>query len=108
MTTASISRLSPLMLTWFVWTAVVAAPGFGLTGRPLIVSLATSVFVVAVFGRNATATVPVRPIHLVFVGARLVSEGTVKSHVNHLFAKVDARDRAQAVAYAFRHGLGES
>jgi DNA-binding NarL/FixJ family response regulator len=38
----------------------------------------------------------------------IVSEGTVKSHVNHLFAKIGARDRAQAVTYAFRHGLSES
>jgi DNA-binding NarL/FixJ family response regulator len=34
-----------------------------------------------------------------------ISEGTVKTHVNHLLAKIDARDRAQAVAYAYRHGL---
>lgn len=34
-----------------------------------------------------------------------VSEGTVKSHINHLFAKIDARDRAQAVSFAYRHGL---
>lgn len=34
-----------------------------------------------------------------------VNETTVKSHVNHLFAKTGVRDRAQAVTYAFRHGL---
>jgi DNA-binding NarL/FixJ family response regulator len=35
----------------------------------------------------------------------VISEGTVKSHINRVFAKIDARDRAQAVAYAYRHGL---
>jgi DNA-binding NarL/FixJ family response regulator len=34
-----------------------------------------------------------------------VSEATVKSHINHLFAKADLKDRAQAVQYAYRHGL---
>jgi DNA-binding NarL/FixJ family response regulator len=34
-----------------------------------------------------------------------VSETTIKSHVNHLFAKTGVRDRAQAVTYAFRHRL---
>jgi DNA-binding NarL/FixJ family response regulator len=34
-----------------------------------------------------------------------VSEGTVKTHINNLFSKIGARDRAQAVAYAFRNGL---
>ena len=34
-----------------------------------------------------------------------VSEATVKTHINHLFSKTGARDRAQAVHYAYTHGL---
>jgi len=34
-----------------------------------------------------------------------VSESTVKTHINHLLAKTAMRDRAQLVAYAFRHRL---
>ncbi|HEY4909325.1 MAG TPA: response regulator transcription factor, partial [Methylomirabilota bacterium] len=34
-----------------------------------------------------------------------VSEATVKTHINNLFSKAALRDRAQAVTYAYRHGL---
>jgi len=37
----------------------------------------------------------------------VVSEATVKTHINHLFAKTGARDRAQAVHYAYTHGLAD-
>ena len=37
----------------------------------------------------------------------VVSEATVKTHINHLFSKVGARDRAQAVHYAYTHGLAQ-
>jgi DNA-binding NarL/FixJ family response regulator len=35
----------------------------------------------------------------------VITEATVKTHVNHIFAKTGARDRAQAVHYAYEHGL---
>lgn len=34
-----------------------------------------------------------------------VSEATVKTHINNLFAKAQLRDRAHAVTYAYSHGL---
>jgi DNA-binding NarL/FixJ family response regulator len=40
------------------------------------------------------------------IAASLVlSAATVKTHINHIFQKTGARDRAQAVRYAYDHGL---
>jgi len=35
----------------------------------------------------------------------VVSDATVKTHINHVFAKTGARDRAQAVRYAYEQGI---
>ncbi len=37
--------------------------------------------------------------------ALVVSAATVKTHINHIFQKTGARDRAQAVRYAYQHGI---
>lgn len=37
-----------------------------------------------------------------------ISMATVKTHVNRVFAKTGVRDRAQAVVYAYDHGLTAS
>jgi DNA-binding NarL/FixJ family response regulator len=34
-----------------------------------------------------------------------LGEGTVKTHIGHIFTKLDLRDRAAAVVFAFDHGL---
>jgi DNA-binding NarL/FixJ family response regulator len=41
-------------------------------------------------------------------GRLFISETTVKTHINNLFAKIGVRDRAQAVRYAHLHGLVEN
>ena len=39
--------------------------------------------------------------------ALYVSEATVKTHVNRIFAKTGSRDRGQAVRYAYQHGYAD-
>jgi hypothetical protein len=34
-----------------------------------------------------------------------ISEGTVKTHVLHIFEKLNVRDRTQVVIYAYEHAL---
>ena len=38
----------------------------------------------------------------------VVSEATVKAHLNHILAKLAMPDRAALIAWAWRHGLGDS
>jgi DNA-binding NarL/FixJ family response regulator len=40
--------------------------------------------------------------------ALFVSEATIKTHVNRIFAKTGSRDRAQAIRYAYTHGYAPS
>jgi DNA-binding NarL/FixJ family response regulator len=37
--------------------------------------------------------------------ALVVSGATVKTHINHILSKTGARDRVQAVRYAYQHGI---
>jgi len=39
--------------------------------------------------------------------ALFVSEATVKTHVNRIFAKTGSRDRTQAMRYAYTHGYAD-
>jgi len=38
-------------------------------------------------------------------GHLMVGESTVKSHVQHIYQKLNVRDRVQVVIYAYEHGL---
>jgi DNA-binding NarL/FixJ family response regulator len=43
------------------------------------------------------------------IGQRLVlTQATVKTHINRIFAKTGVRDRAQAVRYAIKHGISST
>jgi DNA-binding NarL/FixJ family response regulator len=44
--------------------------------------------------------------HTEIVARLFVTSHTVKSHINRIFAKTGSRDRAAAIGYAHRHGLG--
>lgn len=53
--------------------------------------------VLALIGRGLTNAEIAREL--------FVTEGTVKTHINHLFSKLGLRDRAAAVVFAFDHDL---
>ncbi|MGW2231152.1 response regulator [Streptomyces formicae] len=71
--------------------AVAAEPPDGLTARE------TEVLVLIAEGMSNHEIA--RALH--------VSTATVKTHINNLFAKTGLKDRAQAVRYAYRHGLAK-
>lgn len=58
---------------------------------------AREVDVLRLIGRGAT--------NAEIAAALYVSEGTVKTHIGHVFAKLGLRDRAAAIVWAFDHGL---
>jgi DNA-binding NarL/FixJ family response regulator len=72
---------------------VAAAPG----GAELAALTARELEVLALIGSGRTNTE--------IASALFVGEGTVKTHVNHLFAKLGLRDRAAAVIFALDHNL---
>ncbi|WP_163513284.1 response regulator transcription factor [Fodinicola acaciae] len=72
-------------------TAVVTPPPDGLTGREVEV-------LALIAGGQSNAEIAAELV---------ISAATVKTHINNIFAKARLRDRAQAVAYAFAHGLAE-
>ena len=39
--------------------------------------------------------------------ALVVTVPTVERHITHIYSKIGARGRAEAAAYALRHGLAE-
>ena len=45
------------------------------------------------------------PVRVEIAAALVLGEGTVTTHVGHIFTKLHLRDRAAAVIFAFDHGM---
>jgi DNA-binding NarL/FixJ family response regulator len=74
--------------------ATVSQPPTGVSGRAL-----TKRELQVLFGMS-------RGMTNAQIGSHLhLSEDTIKTHAKHVYRKLDARDRAHAVAQAFRSGL---
>ncbi|EME22891.1 response regulator transcription factor [Rhodococcus triatomae] len=90
------SWLDPAVTGRVLTTYRAAAPVPGGAGRTSELT-AREAEVLALIGRGRSNTE---------IAAELgISEVTVKSHVGHIFVKLDLRDRAAAIVYAFDHGI---
>jgi DNA-binding NarL/FixJ family response regulator len=85
-------------VTGHVLTTYRAAPGPAPTGAAALkVLTAREREVLALIGRGATNQEIAQEL--------VLGEGTVKTHIGHVFAKLGLRDRAAAIVCAFDHGL---
>jgi DNA-binding NarL/FixJ family response regulator len=84
-------------VTGRVLTAYRAAPNVSSAAESLDVLTAREREVLALIGQGMS--------NAEIAGYLVLGEGTVKSHVNHVFSKLDLRDRAAAVVFAFDSGL---
>jgi DNA-binding NarL/FixJ family response regulator len=73
------------------------APVAAAAGGALGVLTAKELEVLVLVGRGRTNAEISAEMH--------VAEGTVKTHINHVFSKLGLRDRAAAVIFAFEQGL---
>ncbi|MCL2395759.1 MAG: response regulator transcription factor [Acidimicrobiaceae bacterium] len=73
------------------------APSREAVARDLALLTAREVEVLRLIGRGDT--------NAEIADALYIGEGTVKTHIGHLFTKLGLRDRAAAVVFAFDHGL---
>jgi DNA-binding NarL/FixJ family response regulator len=89
------SWLDPAVTGRVLATYRSAAPVGANRDDELAMLTAREMEVLARIGRGQTNTEIAREL--------FVSEGTVKTHVNHVFAKLHLRDRAAAVVFAFEH-----
>lgn len=73
------------------------APSEEVVTRDLAMLTAREVEVLRLVGRGET--------NAEIADSLYIGEGTVKTHISHLFTKLGLRDRAAAVVFAFDHGL---
>jgi DNA-binding NarL/FixJ family response regulator len=73
------------------------APSQEMVTQDLAMLTAREVEVLRLVGRGET--------NAEIAGSLYIGEGTVKTHIGHLFTKLGLRDRAAAVVFAFDHGL---